>query len=310
MIGRILAAMVAGAAASVVLLAAAPFPLASESRLAGLIDKLEGGGPCSEEGPCRFRIFREGKPVKPISQFTQLFTGDRIEVDPGASMRVHLFRSETPRDIEVKSTTLFTVPAPEAEATAAGNFLGGLASFVGWRSQEKSYIITARIKGREDGGPELPLFVHRRPVVAAGDRPFTVAWTGGKAPFRLRLAGETDGAVVAAEHGLGEDRRLPPRPLALAAGRYRVEITDAHGKTASAAFAAVDPAELPGPPAELQFDRLPPEMRTTATAAWLATVEGGRWTLEALILLTAVAGDYSPAEVLRLALTVGGMGDL
>jgi hypothetical protein len=302
MLGRrsLLSPLRAIAFALVLVLPAVQLPAADVTQIAGLIDRLHGG-------VADFEIVRGDQYVS-AREFTQLHAGDRITVlGKDAWMRIYLVGGDD--ETLHFGDEAYRVPALGEESSAAGNFLERLAGLVGWWTDHRYQIVSARIKGREDGGPELPLFVHKRPVVAAGDRPFAVAWSGGTAPFRLRLVGEDDGAVAVTAEGLSESRRLPPRAVALAAGRYRLEVTDANGKTASVRFTAVDPAELPQPPGELQFDRLPTEMRTTATAAWLAGAEGGRWTLAALSLLATVADDYSPAEALRLALTVGEVGE-
>ncbi len=165
-------------------------------------------------------------------------------------------------------------------------------------------LVMARVKGEDDDAPSLPMLFHRRPRVVAGERDFSVAWAGGKAPFEVRVLRKDDGAVVLERSGLAE-RHLPPAKAALAPGRYGLTVTDAKAASATVSFSAVDAGKLPQPPTGLVPEGFPPEIRRLAESAWIAQQADGRWMLEAYLRASAGDRDYQPAQALRATLRLG-----
>jgi hypothetical protein len=144
----------------------------------------------------------------------------------------------------------------------------------------------------------LPLLA--QPVdhrVVAGTRRFSLAWVGGRPPFRVLLAGPGGTNVLDMQAG---EERLVSSPMRLGEGAYEARVTDAAGQTVIGAFAAtsirpaVDEHGLAG---------LPPGIARPLAAARLSDAAQGAWRLEAYERLAEAGRDNRAARMMadRLA---------
>jgi hypothetical protein len=130
--------------------------------------------------------------------------------------------------------------------------------------------------------------------------PFALAWSGGAAPYSVRLEA-LDGAVLLAREV--DVTRLPAEPLTLAPGALRLTIRDATGIDLERRIEVRDAA--PEPPPGLIPAGIPDALGTVLEASWLAGVERGAWRLEAYRRASEAPADYAPARGLRDALEAG-----
>ena len=145
----------------------------------------------------------------------------------------------------------------------------------------------------EEGALKLPMAVPGPNFLVKGERKLWLAWTGGKAPFKLIV--DVDGraqpfpGVAAREFEL----QIPAKSV----NRFNVTIRDSAGGTARVIFRFRN--LLPEMPRALKDAGPGESVDALLLAAWLTTRHEGDWSVEAAqILHRRAAGDPAAAALL------------
>jgi hypothetical protein len=273
---------------------AAALPALADGPVIGTVEDLKGPSK-------HYRLQRDGHEL-PLRIFDQLRAGDVIVM------------SERDDEVRIRRTTdeVETIPASKSGAALEAKGSPGrqvsnlIASAVGLLTPWHDFVnLNVNVRGgpAEARAPlELPLVAAQGGTISAGPVSFTLAWLGGAAPFRVSLNG--DRPVLEAA-GLGE-RVLPPRPVVLTAGSYRLVLQDGAGQLVERVLQAVPAAEVPRPPPEPELEADPAPWRTTAEAVWLAKQDRGRWLLQAYVRVAPLAASFGPARIFADLLANGG----
>ena len=157
------------------------------------------------------------------------------------------------------------------------------------RIRARHGVIAARLIRGDEAGRDI-LAVRRRgdamviPVLgegtvnlAAGTRPLTLTWTGGNAPYQLRLYRQGDGDELLDLHGIAE-MATTTAPIALVPGSYAVELIDAVNQRERVMVHVVPASDVPHPEGKAPEASL---AATTLSALWLANQNEGAWIWEA-----------------------------
>lgn len=131
----------------------------------------------------------------------------------------------------------------------------------------------------------VPVLVAAQTNLVAGQRELYVAWTGGAAPFSVQLLDARDGREITSINKLSTRSVLLPA-TALEPGQYTLWIRNRAGHRMEGirenALMVLPQDALPEVPQVLLSSALSKEARTLFYADHLATLDDGRWTLEAL----------------------------
>lgn len=177
------------------------------------------------------------------------------------------------------------VQVPCGQPGFVGNMLALAKSIVAQAS-----VATTLTKGTSSRGGLLvvPALGAYAPHLTAGTRSLYLAWAGGDAPYKVQLLSDS-GAIVAQVSGVNaRSVRLPK--TALMPGHYTLRITGQDGKgVEDSELTVVTPNQLPAAPPELAAAKLQPMDYALLYAYYLEGFQDGRWTLEAVQRVAALA---------------------
>ncbi|MFO0993394.1 MAG: hypothetical protein U1E67_15860 [Hyphomicrobiales bacterium] len=240
-------------------------------------------------------IVREGTEHKP-QIWMPLYDGDIVFVrDPKS--RVLIDYGEGGR-IEVGSKAMRVTVSAE---TAHGGETWGLITAIGslLAGEEDEEVPANLISKGDDGALQVPGANRTPNNLLRGDQPVWVAWSGGEAPFIVKL--EVSGKeTVLTPSGEREVRFDIP---ADAGQRVALIISDAGKRNVRVPFRLRD--KLPATPADLSKETTPEGLAPTLLAAWLATQDDGAWRIEAARMLRNDAGGKAEFNRLANALLAG-----
>ena len=287
------------------MLSPASLPLAAEREPVAYIEWYEA--------PAEYyRVYsqRGGTAAQNVYHLRPLYEGDRLIVEQHGVIQIS-FMGGGSKTLRAESGPItFDVAADGADARfdrrgPAGKGASLVAAVVRVLSphqeEDQTPPIAVRIRGPGEG-LDLPLLDHDRLQVAEGKRNVTLTWLGGEAPFEVRLLEPVTRQPALQVSGLKE-RRLPPQSVSLSKGGYRIEIKDAEGKMVWGEFDVVDRSAVPRPP--VNNTAMPPEVRATVDATWLANHDGGVWAFESYLGVVGLAPTYPPAQALATMLAAG-----
>ncbi|MGI9438047.1 MAG: hypothetical protein ACR2Q4_24995, partial [Geminicoccaceae bacterium] len=141
------------------------------------------------------------------------------------------------------------------------------------------------------------------PLLIAGQRPFTLGWTGGEPPFSIEL--RLDGTELPMHRWTAIDQwHLPPETIELIPSAYRLVIADHAGARIEHSFTVTPEDHLPRWRIKAPFDGDQPSLEQTLYAAWLANT-GDQWLWEAAMQALSAGDRFSPATVLGARLLQG-----
>lgn len=297
LLGILLAAVLLVAAPAVP--AAEPTPEATAGDApAGWIEDF--AGPSAE-----YLLTRRGQPLA-VYPLMQILPGDLIRVRyPGGRLSLHLGETDT-LDLD-QAHSPYAVPAGGRVPSLGGNLMRWADRLFAGMPEAQARTVPLAGRGDEAAWPDSPVSGLLGPDtrLAEGSHPLALAWRGGQAPYRVRLAPAGDEAPPVVDlTGLTEPRCEAP-DITLTPGDWVLSITDDAGRTLATGIAVVPAVEVPWlDPAELP-PGLPDSTAQTLTAAWLAGQGDGRtWRLEAYRQV-ADLGDDAAADWLRRALQAG-----
>lgn len=240
-------------------------------------------------------------PAEPLIPYAPLFEGDRVVFQDSRSRVEVLCGGE--REILHKGERVWVAPRAVPPPGRAAHIMAWLRDFFLTAERHDESVASLRVRG-DDEPPSLPLLAGADGVFAAGRSALFLAWTGGAAPFSVRIYRPGDGQTVWSATGVGVRRaRLSGEPVA--PGTYELEIRDAHGKAGGARLRALGPADLPAVPPAFAAGGADDLVGRTLEAGWLAAQGGGRLGFEAYQRAAEIAETHGPARLLRDALEQG-----
>lgn len=203
-------------------------------------------------------------------------------INPSAVVRITLADA---RRIRLDADT----PGREASIPCdrPGLLAGAWAAIRAYATQSDDRAVqTAAMASRGRGGQaglQIPVLQAPHPRLVAGPRKLYLRWTGGQAPFRVRLQRHGERSVLAERSGItGQEVWLPA--VELKPGRYRIEVAPASGDAlAEENLVVVAASDAPRLPPELgDAGGLPQPARLLFGADYLVALGDGRWEFEAL----------------------------
>jgi len=210
------------------------------------------------------------------------------------------------------SSPKYCVAQSGGNANAAAAAIGRMFASIGdlfQRAQNDYYTehtTTAQTRGGVQEPVTIVLLQPAHPRVAAGARTLSIAWIDGSAPYQAGLYKAGDATPLSLKTGL--QQRNASFDVTLQPGPYEIHVSDASGKAAVGAFAAVRPDELPKPPpgeaAALADASQPQDVRAALYAGWLAQ-QSSDWRLEAYNQVIPFAATSDLARTLSFELAGG-----
>jgi hypothetical protein len=238
-----------------------------------------------------FRLDRAGKAIPYPT--TGLHACDRLTlVDEAVVVRVRL-ASNLRMQLDANTREL---EIPCDQRGIAASLAAALQALLGSADQRKVRVAAVT---RDMTPLSLPALVAPQAHLIAGQRPLYLAWTGGARPFSVQLVNAADGREVVTQSRIDAQSVLLPT-VALEPGRYTLWVRNRAGHRIEGlrddALFVVAAADAPRMPEVLQAAGLAEETRTLFYADYLAGLDDGRWTLEAMQQVAALK-SRSPASV-------------
>lgn len=179
------------------------------------------------------------------------------------------------------------------QSRAPADVASRLAAMVTWFAAPSRNFVT-----RSDDPPRFRIGAGVPQTVLAGRRRLWIAWSDGTPPFKVTL--KAQGSLVAQTEASGRDVLLPL--ASLSEGSLTIAVTDQTGRRAVLAASV----RLSGPVRpKMAVHAVGPDHRLILEAAELATIDRGRWVLEAIQSLDDATARAPVAELLRRALVAG-----
>ncbi len=239
-------------------------------------------------GADKTAIVRDGQELVP-KLMMPLYAGDVVLVRDPAS-RIGL-ETGTGGRIEVVASARYEVKGEIPTGEDAWRVIAAVAGILG--GGDGGEVPRNMVPKGEEGALKLPMAVGGPNFLVKGGRKLWLAWTGGKAPFKLIV--DVDGRAqpfpgVAA-------RQFELQIPAQSVNRFNVTIRDSAGGTARVVFRFRN--LLPEMPKELKDAGPGESVDALLLAAWLTTRHDGDWSFEAAqILHQRAASDPAAAALL------------
>lgn len=230
-------------------------------------------------------IRRDGQELRP-RLLMPLYAGDEIFLrDTGSRIALE---TEAGAETEVSGAG---APYRIADDSASGggfwSMLGAVAEAVGGSDGD---VVPDNMMTRDtDDVITVPMAVRGANPVVNDGKPVWLAWRGGKSPYRVTIS--ADDAVEM--HAGVEVQAFAFALPSTAPRRLKVAIEDAGGRKANVLLKLSD--RQPEPP--FAVNKAAPSA-VLAKAAWLTSIEDGRWSIEAARLLRVEQDANSAAGLL------------
>ena len=240
-----------------------------------------------------FRLDRAGKTVA-YSDLGLRACDKLVLVDDRAVVRVRLV-SNLRLQLDAESPAK-QIEIPCDQRGIAASLASALRALISSAEQRKARVATLT---RDIAPLTLPVLVAPQTNLVAGQRELFLGWTGGAAPFSVQLLDARDGREVASITKLNTHSVFLPA-TALEPGQYTLWIRNRAGHRIEGiredALVVLPPDALPAMPPVLRSSGLTQEARTLFFADYLAALDDGRWTLEALQQVAGLKGHSAAAR--------------
>ncbi|MGH6907056.1 MAG: hypothetical protein ACREDX_04265 [Aestuariivirga sp.] len=241
-----------------------------------------------DDATAKTSVVREGKELPP-KLMMPVYSGDVVFVrDPASRVSLEIGDGET---VEIGGNLArYNV---QGEIPTGDDAWSVLTAIGGVLSEEADEVPENMASKGDETGLRVPLAVHGRNFLVKGERKLWLAWQGGTAPFTVSAKfGEKEIPLAPATA-----REIEVAVPADAGDRLAITIRDAGGQTVTLRFRLRD--ELPALPDSLKKASPGPSAGTLLTAAWLASLADGAWTVEAAQMLhRRVPEDQAAARLL------------
>ena len=251
--------------------------------------------------PEDYRLERNGQTL-PIQYYLDLKTGDQLSVTPEHELRLE---SDDGTVLAIKSSdSPYTVQDP---GQAPGVWTNLVTWAGGWLRAQHEDDTAKPVVSLNTRNQNLPIVLPLAPVspvrLLAGERSLQLTWTGGAAPFEVRLT-SADGNTVLLDQKTSQWRCNSPL-LNLKPGTYQLTIQDQQHQQATRTVEAVAAAAFPTPTANWTATATAEDgSKETVYAVWLAA-QGEPWLLEAYQRAAQWQNRYEPAKWLLYSLENG-----
>lgn len=249
-----------------------------------------------------FRLERAGKAI--AYPDVGLQACDRLRLlDDKAVVRIRL-ASNLRMQLDAETPGL-QLEIPCSERGIAASLAAALRAMIGSTEQRKQRVAALT---RDIAPLTLPaLLAAPQTSIAAGRRALYVAWTGGVGPYSVQVLRASDGREVVSRANIGAHSVVLP-PADIEPGEYTLWVRNRAGHRVEGirenGIVAVAQSAVPAMPDVLKTTGLTDEARALFYADYLAALDEGRWTLEALQRVAALPAQ-SPA-VRQWLLRYGG----
>ena len=182
------------------------------------------------------------------------------------------------------------------QASVISNIMRWLA---GMGAHKRSQTVMLATRGQAPA-IVVPIFRPNAQAVAAGPQDWPLIWSGGAAPYGVRLLGSSDAAVLIQKAGLTQPavvlEGVNPTP-----GEYVLEVQGG-GRKAVQPLVVVARSALPGMPKEISEMTATDELKALLFIAWLSRQDNGKWGFEAMLQANRLSQAYPPAGLLLRSL--------
>ncbi|MCB1377658.1 MAG: hypothetical protein KDK89_04720 [Alphaproteobacteria bacterium] len=210
---------------------------------------------------------RSAKLMMPLYAGDVVFVRDpasRIDIELGGGERVTLggnvMRHDVAGEIDTEDDTWSII-------AAIGGILGG--------DKEQTAPDNMVAKG-DEATLAIPMGRRSGNLVLSDQRLLWLGWTGGEAPFTLRVSGV--GSVIEST-----ERQASVALPAVTGDGFSIELADSRGYRTSIRFRTVE--ALPEVPPNVTGQHVP-DLRDLAAAAWLSGQDDGAWVIAAAQVLS------------------------
>ena len=253
-----------------------------------------------------------GKKKRSVHHFARVYAHDQIVVnspDDDAFINLRLLNGQA---LSIRRLNSPYKVSGSVKSSIAIDFLLSIGkALTPWWDNNPTFrdaVSRGKRAPADESGPlSVDILDHHHLALVEGVRDFTLAWSGGTGPFKVKLDRVSQLTPVFEREDLSE-RRLPPERVTLTQGQYRIKVHDS-GSSASVnrMFKVVSKAELKPLPADARMVDLPLVARRTHHALWLASQDDGRWALESFLQIDDLAGTYKLAGILHSMLAQGSL---
>jgi hypothetical protein len=186
------------------------------------------------------------------------------------------------------------VPCDQRGVTAT--LASALRALISDAQQRKARVATLT---RDLTPLAVPVLFGPQTNLVAGHRGLFLGWTGGAAPFSVQLLDARNGREVTSISNLNTRSVLLPTTV-LEPGQYTLWVRNRAGHRVEGiredTLMVLPQDAMPAIPDVLRSSGLTEEARTLFYADYLAALEDGRWTLEALQQVAALKGQSAAAR--------------
>lgn len=232
-----------------------------------------------------FRLDRAGKVMAypeagllACDKLTLLDDKSVVRVRLTSNLRMQLDSATPGRQIEV----------PCDQRGIASSLAAALRALIVNAEQRKSRVAALT---RDIAPLALPVLSGAQTNIVGGQRALFLAWTGGAGPFSVQIVNAADGKEVTGRTDIRTRSTSLPVTV-MGPGHYTLWVRNRAGHRVEGiredALMVLPQDALPGMPEVLAASGLPTETRTLFYADFLAALDDGRWTLEALQQVVAL----------------------
>jgi hypothetical protein len=244
----------------------------------------------------KYRAFRADREIA-RDERAALLPCDRVELSvPSATVRFSLANGNAIRLSAIEPKGVI----PCSHDGLSAKFEDALRALMGNQSSWRPAGTLSR--SAADPIPSLPVFTSERSNVVAGKRSLFVPWSGGKAPFTVRIVSREKGKVVGERRGI-RSQSVWFEQIDLPEGRYTL-IVEPEGATPQAKgfnavveenLYAVPTSTLPAWPASVDVSGLTSAEVGYLRGLHLASLGNGEWFYEGVQYAAHATADLPAA---------------